>query len=637
MPPIRFVSREDDMVTYAHLAEYVRDHRADLVGLAKSFVAWQWTSLLPGGYGRTPESAQDVPEVLNASCGWRDILLKSLFSEIGIEGRRVNFYDVPFQGGHTATELKINGKWMFFDATFGTYFEPLGGGAPLSIAEARAQWPNIVVKQSTLTGWQGASVPLDSIIARSVFEEKEDTIATMPHDMYQMDTVVAGEFDSLYFGSRAAYYVNNANTYIAGNRTWVRTEDSTGTKNWSYAETSRDKFGSADTQYGRYDDGGWWFKDWDQAGSADWSMMVTYVNALSVLDYKVTYFDEGSKAILDWDQTSAYAWSDRLTVFDSKGASVRGTTVFDDGTAEVTDFDVSDQYEWSSVITKIGVSGLVDESEAAMDDGALLSVSWRSANQVEGGNLADTLSGSIGSDHLLGDDGNDVLLGSEGFDLLEGGGGDDRYYVDSAMDLVWEMANEGRDTVYTPISTSVLSANVENLVLIGSALRGGGNELSNVLYGNELDNELSGWLGDDWIYSRAGNDRLFGGAGNDVLDGGLGSDTLHGGAGRDTFVWRAVAETGFTTDSADLVLDFDRLENDRLAFNLIDANEMVSGDQAFLFMGTSPFSAPGQVRYWYSQKADETLVIFNTDGDLQAEGFVRLDGSYQPSVDFFVL
>jgi len=625
------------MVTYADLAEYVKAHRADQVALARALVAWEWASLLPGGYGKEPQSARDVPEVLNAYCGWRDLLLSSLFLEIGVEGRRVCFYDVPFQGGHVATELKINGKWMFFDATFGIYFEPLGGGAPLSIAEARSKWPNIVVKQCTLTGWQGASVALDSIDANAVFRAREGTMATMPHDLYQMDTVVAGELDSLYFGSRAAYNINNVDTYIAGNRSWVRVEDRAGTKSWSYAETSADKSGQADTQYGRYDDGSWWFKDWDQASSADWSMTVTYVNAHSVLDYRVTYFDDRSMSLVDWDQKSAYEWADRVTLSDATGSTVRRTTAFDDGSAEVSEFDFADDYEWSWVATRIGASGGVQASDFEMDDGRLLSVSWSSANQVVGGSGDDTLSGTVGNDHLLGYSGNDLLSGGEGMDLLEGGAGNDRYYLHGATCLALELPNQGRDTVYASISTAVLPANVENLVLIGAALRGRGNELSNALYGNELANQLTGWLGDDLIYGQAGSDRLSGGAGNDVLDGGLGSDTLDGGAGRDTFVWRSVAETGLTTNSADLVVDFNRWDGDRLAVNRIDANELIAGDQSFRFIGSAPFSAPGQLRWWYSTKADETLVILNADGDMQAEGFIRLDGHYQPSADWFVL
>jgi Ca2+-binding RTX toxin-like protein len=299
--------------------------------------------------------------------------------------------------------------------------------------------------------------------------------------------------------------------------------------------------------------------------------------------------------------------------------------------------DVTGEYEWSSMVTRIAVSGRVDETRFTMDDGTQLSVSWPSSNKIEGGNRADRLSGTTGSDHLQGYSGDDVLFGGEGIDFLEWGRGHDRYYLGSAMCPVWESLDQGRDTVYASISIAVLPANVENLVLLGPALRGGGNDLSNGLYGNELGNELSGWLGDDLIYGQSGSDSLFGGAGDDVLDGGLGADVLHGGAGRDTLVWRAVAETGRTTRSADLILDFSHSQGDRLAFNAIDANELVAGNQAFRFIGTSAFSGPAQVRYWYAAKADETLVILNTDGDLHADGFIRLDGSHQPSADWFVL
>jgi len=256
---------------------------------------------------------------------------------------------------------------------------------------------------------------------------------------------------------------------------------------------------------------------------------------------------------------------------------------------------------------------------------------------VYGGRGDDTLYLDAGDDYGEGGKGNDTLVGGAGRDTLLGGPGNDVYIVDSAMDLVLELADGGRDTVYAMISTSALSANVEDLVLTGSARSGSGNKLGNGLYGNELPNQLSGGLGDDSIYGRSGSDKLSGGAGNDVLDGGPGPDTLDGGAGRDTFVWRSVAETGLTTNSADLVVDFNRWDGDRLAVNRIDANELISGDQSFRFIGSAPFSAPGQLRWWYSTKADETLVILNADGDMQAEGFIRLDGHYQPSADWFFL
>ena len=71
-----------------------------------------------------------------------------------------------------------------------------------------------------------------------------------------------------------------------------------------------------------------------------------------------------------------------------------------------------------------------------------------------------------------------------------------------------ENASEGNDTVFSTAHLR-LSANVENLVLQGSAdLQGDGNSLVNAIYGNAGDNILDGG---------AGADAMFGGAGNDAL------------------------------------------------------------------------------------------------------------------------
>jgi Ca2+-binding RTX toxin-like protein len=78
--------------------------------------------------------------------------------------------------------------------------------------------------------------------------------------------------------------------------------------------------------------------------------------------------------------------------------------------------------------------------------------------------------------------------------------------VDNAIDGVSEVANEGIDTVFSKVDLR-LAANVENLVLQGSALQAYGNGLSNVLAGNAGDNILDG---------DAGVDAMFGGAGNDI-------------------------------------------------------------------------------------------------------------------------
>ncbi|WP_264045114.1 Ig-like domain-containing protein [Methylobacterium flocculans] len=117
--------------------------------------------------------------------------------------------------------------------------------------------------------------------------------------------------------------------------------------------------------------------------------------------------------------------------------------------------------------------------------------------------------GTNSNDTLLGDSRNNVLKGGGGQDIMKGGLGDDIYEVDDAGDSVVELAGEGIDTVESWVSYT-LSANVENLKLLGTNLTGTGNGLANLLVG---------------------------GKGNDILNGKAGNDYLTGGAGADTFVF----------------------------------------------------------------------------------------------------
>src|SRR5262245_57602487 len=187
-----------------------------------------------------------------------------------------------------------------------------------------------------------------------------------------------------------------------------------------------------------------------------------------------------------------------------------------------------------------------------------------------------------------------------------GGAGNDAYFVDGG-DGVIENANEGTDAVFSTTHYA-LSANVENLVLQGSAdLQGYGNGLANAIYGNSGNNLIDGGTGADMMFGGAGNDAYFiddagdavfenpdegndavfsttnyrlaanvetlvlqggadlqgtgnsqsnmiyGNSGNNLIDGGAGADVLTGNAGNagnDTFVFSAGQAAG------DMVVDF---------------------------------------------------------------------------------
>jgi Ca2+-binding RTX toxin-like protein len=190
------------------------------------------------------------------------------------------------------------------------------------------------------------------------------------------------------------------------------------------------------------------------------------------------------------------------------------------------------------------------EVESALLNGTATSLTGNElGNQLYGGSLNDTLSGMDGNDKLSGAAGNDSLLGGEGHDTLTGGAGtdtlvggagNDLYYIDTATDVVTEAVGGGTDKLYAQVDwTMTAGAEVESVLLSGTANSLTGNELGNQVYGGSLNDTLSGM---------AGNDKLSGNAGNDSLLGGEGNDTLTGGAGDDTFVFDTALSASTNVD-----------------------------------------------------------------------------------------
>lgn len=128
---------------------------------------------------------------------------------------------------------------------------------------------------------------------------------------------------------------------------------------------------------------------------------------------------------------------------------------------------------------------------------------------VLGGSSAINGTGSAIANLIIGNAANNLIDGQSGSDTMQGGAGNDTYVVGSSGDLIVELAGQGDDLVRSSVS-EILAANVENLVLTGSAnIYGTGNALDNVITGN---------------------------AGANHLDGSTGADTMTGGAGDDTYV-----------------------------------------------------------------------------------------------------
>lgn len=153
-----------------------------------------------------------------------------------------------------------------------------------------------------------------------------------------------------------------------------------------------------------------------------------------------------------------------------------------------------------------------------------LIMSGAAAIDGTGNALDNVMTGNSAVNTLVGGAGNDTIKGQGGGDTLLGGNGDDVFVVDVATDVITEYADEGSDTVQSPISWT-LADNLENLTLTGSAANTGtGNTLDNLLVGNGAANTLIGE------------------GGNDTLNGGSGGDTLLGGTGHDTYVVNALTD-----------------------------------------------------------------------------------------------
>ncbi|MGK9234864.1 S8 family serine peptidase [Inquilinus limosus] len=210
------------------------------------------------------------------------------------------------------------------------------------------------------------------------------------------------------------------------------------------------------------------------------------------------------------------------------------------------------------------------------------------ANQLHGGRGGDTLIGRAGDDALHGDNGNDVLRGGAGADTLHGGAGIDlASYFDSAAGVSVNLAT-------------------------GAAR--GGDAQGDLLVSIE---NVSGSRFNDTLVGGDGANTLFGRDGDDVLNGGGGRDSLRGEAGADRFVLSSVLDSGIGAN-ADRIGDFSHDQSDRIDLRLIDANAMLSGDQAFNFIGTDLYShTAGELRFAVNAHGSGTVTIA---GDIDGDG-----------------
>ncbi|MGX1087192.1 beta strand repeat-containing protein [Pseudomonas sp. AP3_22 TE3818] len=300
---------------------------------------------------------------------------------------------------------------------------------------------------------------------------------------------------------------------------------------------------------------------------------------------------------------------------------------------------------------------------------------------LTGNAAANQLNGGAGNDTLDGGAGNDVFDGGTGLDRMTGGDGSDLYYVDNAGDVVIETNTTasigGSDTVFSSLGAYTLGVNVENGRVLATGIATlTGNDLNNTLFAGAGNNVLNGSTGVDTAsYAYAGsavsaslaattaqatggsgsdtliaienligsnyNDTLTGntaanllngGGGNDILIGGMGKDVLTGGVGNDIFDFNALAETGLTSSTWDIITDFTQ-GADKIDLSTLDANTATNTNEAFssIIGSTAAFSAAGQL------KVAGGVLYGNTDADSAAEFAIQIVGLNTATTADFIL
>jgi RTX calcium-binding nonapeptide repeat (4 copies) len=201
----------------------------------------------------------------------------------------------------------------------------------------------------------------------------------------------------------------------------------------------------------------------------------------------------------------------------------------------------------------------------------------------------------------------------EGWTILQGQAA--REYWDKAH-AAWVDNHDGTPAATpapTPESTPApeptpLPTPAETPTFSGTSYSGSGS--SDTIIGNDLDNTINAGNGADTVW---------GGAGSDVLVFSRGGDMDGGG-------------------KVDVYMDFEH-GADRFDLKLVDANEMQSGDQAFVFIGEAAFgsSKPGEMRSVYDATGNVTRIELNTDSDISADYAFHVDGRHSFVAADFIL
>ncbi len=308
----------------------------------------------------------------------------------------------------------------------------------------------------------------------------------------------------------------------------------------------------------------------EDKGYVDFLVTLTAPSSTNV---SVNYTTANATAVNNSDYVGTSA---SLTFAPGELSKIVRVVLIDDITAEVLEnFTLNLSGAINATIgTASATASIIDNESAAPI--APITIAGTSGNDIlQGTQFADALTG------------NDTFNGGDGNDSMVGGAGNDTYIIENAGDTYTESGGGGSDQVISYLASHTLGANVEKLLLSGSATTGIGNNLANTITGNSKNNTIDG------------------GSGNDILNGATGSDNITGGAGADFFVFSTALNAVTNVDSVadfSVVDDTIRLENG--TFTLFTATGAIPVD-TFV-------SDPGAI----ALDSNDYLIYDNASGNL---------------------
>jgi len=243
----------------------------------------------------------------------------------------------------------------------------------------------------------------------------------------------------------------------------------------------------------------------------------------------------------------------------------------------------------------------------------------------------EDLSGGAGNDTLIGGSGANWLTGHTGNDRLEGLGGADRLFGGDGNDTIeggagWDTLDGGAGTADLLTAENAMAR--VRIDLAASFASGVGSGRDSVIgfervLGSAFNDALIGSTGAETLSGGAGNDNISGLDGDDVLVGGAGNDSLRGAAGRDTFLFDALDQGSF-----DRIFDFTAgAGGDVLNVSAIDANSMLSGNQAFTLGAVA--GAGIVIRSSLNQGGTIfTVYDFHVNNDALADMTIQFNGNH---------